>query len=162
MAILGRADEQKYGRWLYVQTGKDIQGFTYAPRFEYTVDWNLLQVVTATVVLVTPPTTGPTGGKLTISPGKLTIVHIWPASVCTGKDRWTAYFEVKISGGDGKSYRIFWDKVQVPYVVKGTEPDVAVIQRPGIPGLLVGTVEVESGGERVSLQTSAQAPAKCP
>jgi hypothetical protein len=73
---------------------------------------------------------------------------------------WTAYFEVKLSGGDGCQYALYWDGEAVGFFVKAEERDVLVVRRPGT-GTLMGTLTVESGGERVSRQTSLQEPA-CP
>jgi hypothetical protein len=103
-----------------------------------------------------------TTGKLSriVSPGPLEIVHIWPAGACS-TGGWTAYFEVKIKGGDGRNYKLYWDGELVPYTVKESERDVAVIQRPGIKGLVIGTIMVQSGEQQMQQETSAKAPHGC-
>ena len=161
--ILGRADEQKYGRWLYVQTSKDIKGFVYASRFDYDVDWESLPIIPSPVTIPSAPTstaTTPTSTGLVVTPGPLKIEHIWPAGVCEARGGWTAYFEVKISGGDGKNYKLYWEEEQVSYTVKDTERDVAVLRFSPNRTFFIGTVSVESGGERVSQATSVSEP-KC-
>lgn len=50
--ILGRANEQQFGKWLYVRNSQDIEGFAFAPRFTYTVDWQSLKIITPTVTVV--------------------------------------------------------------------------------------------------------------
>lgn len=159
--ILGRSDERQYGRWLYVRMDEDFEGFVYEPRVEYTIDWASLPVIEVDITTPLPvPTPTPVGGSLIVSPGTLTIVHIWPASVCS-EGGWTAYFEVKIKGGDGRNYKLYWDEVLVPYIVKESERDVAVVQQKGIRGMVIGTIAVESGGERVQREVSAKAPDGC-
>jgi serine/threonine protein kinase len=153
--ILGRTDELQYGRWLYIQTGKGVVGFVYEPRFEYTIDWDSLPVqeVKGTAPLA--------GGRLVVSAGTLRIEHVWPGGECKEGGGWTAVFEVKISGGNGWSYKLYWDQEAVSYTVKAAEPDVAIIRRPVASGMIVGTVWVESGGQRVGEPTSARVPHQC-
>jgi serine/threonine protein kinase len=155
--ILGRADETKYGRWLYVRTGKDIMGFVYEPRFDYEVDWESLPLHEAQGVEVPPPASA----RLKVTPGPLQIVHVWPGGTCNADGGWTAYFEVKISGGNGTSYAIFWDQQEVRYTIKPEERDIAVFERPADRNLILGTVWVESGGERVGQEISAKKPDHC-
>jgi hypothetical protein len=95
---------------------------------------------------------------LIVSPGPLEIVHIWPAGICNEGSGWTAWFEVKISGGDGQNYRLYWDEELVTYIVKETEQDVAVIQRPGNRETVIGTITVESGGDQKSQGTTVTKP----
>jgi hypothetical protein len=121
----------------------------------YELDWAELAVVPVT------PTPAPTvtpacRSGLTVTPGDLEIVRIWPSAVCTA-DGWMAYVEVKVAGGDGCNYQFYWDGEPVEIELKDSEPDVAVILRPS-RGTLVGTVTVVSGGEEVSQQTSLPAP----
>jgi hypothetical protein len=99
--------------------------------------------------------------RLQIAPGPLQIVHVWPGGTCNADGSWTAYFEVKISGGNGANYTLFWDQQQVRYTIKPGEADVAVFQRPGDRDLILGTVWVESGGERVGQEISAKKPDRC-
>jgi len=156
--VLGRSDEWQYGRWLYVLTQDKGEGFVYAPRFECTANWNALPVVEidrATLVLVSTPVASHTV-SLAIAPGLLKIEYIWPASVCDRQGNWTAVFLVKISGGDGKSYTLYWDEEPISYTVKVEERDVLVLERPGPDGRLVGTVWVESGGQRAGMETSVR------
>jgi hypothetical protein len=161
--ILGRADES-FGNWLYVRTNENVEGFVYEPRTDHAVELATLEVIEAAVVIPTAlPTATPPGGRLTVpSPGApLKIVHIWPAGICNAGGGWTAYFEVKIEGGDGRSYSFYWDEELVDYQVKESEQDVAVIQRPGIRGRVIGTITVRSGGQEVSLEASQSKPDGC-
>jgi hypothetical protein len=96
-----------------------------------------------------------------ITPGPLKIEYVWPAAVCNNEGGWTAYFDVKISGGDGDNYVLYWDQQRVPFVAKEAERDVAVIQFPGDRALFIGTVWVESGGQRAGRSISLKAPDHC-
>lgn len=154
--VLGRSDAN-YGTWIYARTAEGVEGYLWAPRFVYALKWDDLPVIAVTPTPVPTPTPVCSSG-LTVAPGALKIVHVWPSAVC-GDSGWMAYVEVKIAGGDGCNYFLYWDGEQVEYVVKASEPDVAVIVRPG-GGMLVGTVSVESDGKRVSQDTSMAAP-KC-
>ena len=158
VSILGRVDETQYGRWLHICNREGTEGFIYEPRFTCTVNWESLPLIEVPeIVIVATPRTS----SLVVTPGTLDIVYIWPAVECNAGGGWTAYFTVKIAGGDGKNYVLYWDDQRVPFTVKEEERDVAVIQRPGIHGTLVGTVWVESGGQRVGKATSISKPSKC-
>jgi hypothetical protein len=98
------------------------------------------------------------GDGLVIPSGDLEIVHILPTAV-RDETGWTALFEVKIAGGDGCSYTVYWDQEPVEFAVKDTEPDVAVIQVVGSEeGTIEGTVRVESGDQWSAQRASLQAP----
>ena len=160
-SILGRSDERNYGRWLYVRTDRNIEGFVHEPRTEYATDWASLPIIEPKITTPLPTSTPtPVGGRPIISPGRLEIVHIWPAGECS-TGGWTAFFEVKIRGGDGQNYKLYWDGELVSYTVKETERDVAIIQRPGTRGLVIGTIMVQSGEQQVQLEASAKAPDGC-
>jgi len=156
--IRGRAPEDSIGTWFYVETAREIEGFAYAPFFEWKGDYEALPTVQPTLTVTPRPTPS---DRLRVEPGPLSIVHVWPSSVCNLEGGWTARFEVKIEGGDGVNYTLYWDDEQIPYTVKETEPDVAIITRPGIRGLLVGTVRVQSGGAEASAQASDRKPDPC-
>ena len=157
VAIKGRSDEWEYGRWLYVVTAKGSEGFVAEPRFEYTSTWRTFSIIyvdRSELVAVSTPATSPTA-RLSVTPGPLQIEYIWPSSACDDRGNWTAIFQVKISGGDGQSYKLYWDEEPVTYKVKVEELDVVLIERPGDIGRLVGTVRVESGGQRASMKADA-------
>jgi serine/threonine protein kinase len=158
VSILGRADEVKYGRWLYVQHTGEIAGFVYAPWFTYTVEWASLPVIEPENVPVMTPIDR---SSLVVSSGPLKVAYVWPTGVCDGDGGWTAYFEIKISGGDGQSYRLYWDEKAVPFTVKPEEKDVAVIQLTGDRPVFVGTVWVESGGQRAGHDSYLKKPEAC-
>ena len=154
--IVGRADEWQHGRWLYIVTGKGTKGFVAEPRFTYTSTWTAFTIINvdrSEVNLVSTPVTR-LNARLVVTPGPLQIHYIWPSSICDAQGNWTALFMIKLSGGDGRNYKLYWNDEPVDLTVKVEEPDVAVFERPGDIGLLVGTVRVESGGQRASLQTS--------
>ena len=96
-----------------------------------------------------------------VAPGTLEIKYVWPAGECVSGLQWKAYFTVKIAGGDGRNYAIFWEQEKMVYSVKQEEKDVAIIQVPTNVGLLVGTVWVESGGQRGGQAISANRPTNC-
>jgi hypothetical protein len=89
-------------------------------------------------------------------------MQIWHRSEwISPSNDWKVYFEVKISGGDGCSYLLYWEGERVSYEVKPSEPDVAVLvfdNRRHDEGMLVGTIGVESGGQRAEEPTSASRP----
>jgi serine/threonine protein kinase len=156
--IGGRSDEWQYGRWLYVRIEEGSEGFVDEPRFVYTATWASLPVVEidrSELILVSTPVSSRTV-RLAVTPGPLQIEYVWPSSICHADGNWTALFLVKISGGDGQNYTFYWDEEPIPYTVKVEERDVAVIERPGSIGRLVGTVWVESGGKRVGQATSVR------
>ena len=99
--VLGRSPDS-FGEWFYVKTGEDIEGYAYAPYFDWGGEIQALPIVQPTVTVILPPVIN---GKLEISPGPLSIVHIWPASICNREGGWTARFEIKIKGGDGRNYK---------------------------------------------------------
>jgi len=152
--VLGKADAQRWGRWLYIAQG-GIPGYVYEPWFDYTLDWSTLSIIEVADLITVAPSNASRG--LVISAGELKIEHVWPTYDCHAGG-WTAYFEVKITGGDGRNYKLFWDLTPVSYTVKETERDVAVIQFVGNRSLFIGTVWVESGGNRVGQATSLKAP----
>jgi hypothetical protein len=162
VSMLGRADEAKYGRWLYIESTDptdqaDVTGFVFAPRFTFETDWEAIPIKAVDdIVTVVPPT--PASGQLVIAPGPLEIKYIWPASECGSGSQWTAYFTIKIAGGDGRNYKISWEEEQVSYRVKPEEQDVAVIQISTNVGLLVGSVQIESGDQRTEQASSARRP----
>lgn len=156
--IVGRSDEWQYGRWLYVRTEEGNEGFVDEPRVVYTATWASLPVVEVDrneLILVSTPVSS-RAVRLVVTPGPLQIEYVWPSSICQADGNWTALFLVKISGGDGQNYTFYWDEEPIPYTVKVEERDVAVLQRLGSIGRLVGTVWVESGGQRASMGTSVK------
>jgi hypothetical protein len=163
--VLGRADEALFGRWFYVCTADKVCGFVYEPRFVHQLDWSTLPVMekdetTMLTVTALPPSSP--SSWLQVAPGPLQIVHVWPASECTGpQGSWVAYFEVKVSGGDGRAYTVYWDLQKVDYEVKAEERDVAVIQWPGYRDLIIGTITVRSGGQEAKMETSVRKPTTC-
>ncbi len=157
VTVLGRADDA-YGRWLYVRTVKDLEGFVWEPRFSYALNWARVSLIEVTPTPTSTATPVCASG-LAIAPGLLRIVHVWPSGECH-PEGWTAYIEVKIAGGDGCNYTLEWDGEPAEYTPKASEPDVAVIRRT-LAGTLVGTVGVASGGERVTQDTSLSPPT-CP
>jgi hypothetical protein len=140
---------------LYVVAERGREGFVYEPRFEHTAPWDELQVIDvdrSEIVVVSTPAVG-RNARLTVTPGLLQIKYIWPSSVCDTRGNWVAIFQIKLLGGDGKRYRVYWNDIPVDFKVKVEEPDVVVIERPGDIGRLVGTVRVESGEQSVSKVT---------
>ncbi|MBN1581521.1 MAG: protein kinase [Anaerolineae bacterium] len=154
VSILGRADAQKWGRWLYI-VQDDIVGFVDETRFSYTIDWDSLRIIDVkdSIAIVLPNASE----ALAIPAGVLRIEYVQAASEClTGG--WMAYFEVRISGGDGQNYSLFWDQTLIPFSVQEAEKDVAMIQFVGGSTPFAGTVWVESGGQRVGLSAYLDVP----
>jgi hypothetical protein len=152
VTVLGRAPE-RYGEYFYVRTGDDVEGYAYGPYFAWPGNMEDLEVIE-------PKTAVPTSlprSALNVSAGTLRIVQVWPASLCI-EGGWNAFFEVKIAGGNGRSYVLYWEDERVSHEVKDAERDVAVIQRPGVGGVLVGTITVRSGDQTASQAVSAQKP----
>jgi hypothetical protein len=155
--VLGRSPDS-FGEWFYVETEEGIKGYAFAPYFDSTDDIQALPTLQPTVTVTVLPTRDL---ALEIAPGTLRIVHVWPSSVCNREGGWTARFEVKIEGGDGRNYTLYWDDELISYTAKESERDVAIITRPGIEGLLVGTVRVISGGQEASAAASDREPDPC-
>ena len=146
------------GGWFYMEPQDGVKGYAYAPYFSWGGELTTLPIIQPTGSTTPKP---PSGSGLRITPGPLDIDHIWPASVCHRGGGWTARFEVKIKGGDGRNYRLFWNEEHVPYTVKESERDVAIVTRTGAEGLMVGRISVESGGDRVSGPASDRKPDPC-
>jgi tetratricopeptide (TPR) repeat protein len=150
--VTGRIEDPENGRWLHVQMDGNVEGFVREPGFEYALDWSSLPTVDREDLT--------RNGDLVVPLGDLEIVRISPTAV-RGENEWTVFFEVKIAGGDGCNYTVYWDQEPVEFTVKPMEPDVAVIRRSSAQDMIEGTVWVESGNQRVAQQTSLQAP-ECP
>ncbi|MBN2393997.1 MAG: protein kinase [Anaerolineae bacterium] len=157
--VLGKADESKYGRWLYVQLGSGIQGFTFAPRFRFDFEWDALPVqeVTSDCPIVT--TSVPISPPIASTPVRFDRDPPWWSAQCV-QGGWVAIFEVKVSGGNG-IYQFYWDDQLVEAKPKANDSGVYIITRPGIRGTLVGTIKVVSGGTQATQGAAADDP-NCP
>jgi tetratricopeptide (TPR) repeat protein len=147
--ILGRADEQEYGRWLYVEAAQGIVGYVYAPRFEHMADWESLKIVEPDI----PPTPTPTFTP-TAPPTPLVIERVWGSSQCVGGKR-VAMFDLIVKGGTG-TYTFYWNEELVDAEPKEGEANAYIIIRQAAVGTYVGTITVVSGNQTVSEPASAK------
>lgn len=99
--ILGRS---QYGDWLYVRTADYEEGFVYGPRFDWTGDYNTLQIVkTSATVTNTPVAASCAGGGC---PTLTMDIYDLPSPRCAqGKIR-TIYIQGQ---GGNEIYTYYWN-----------------------------------------------------
>ena len=146
--VLGRSPKE-YGEWFYIRTEGGIKGYAYAPYFSWGGNWNALPEVEPPPVKIVSPTPSQ-------QPTPLSIEHIWWTARCVSGG-WEALFEVKVKGGNG-TYEFYWDDMRVEAEPKAGEEGTFIITRPGVKGMIVGTIRVKSGDQEVKQQASAKQP----
>ncbi|MCA9961543.1 MAG: SH3 domain-containing protein, partial [Anaerolineales bacterium] len=94
--VIGRA---RQGEWLYIYDGKESLGYVYAPRFDFTGDFDSLPITTDTAV-----SNNCTSANCT--PLQIDLYPI-PGSTCNG-DTVTRTIFINGHGGNGL-YTYYWD-----------------------------------------------------
>lgn len=145
--IIGRAPES-FGEWFYVKADNGIEGYAYAPYFDWDGEVEILPTVRPTVTVIPPTSAVP-----------VQIERVWWTSRCVSGG-WEGVFDVKVRGGTGQ-YTFYWDDILVEAEPKPSESGAYIVVRPGVEGMIVGTIRVLSGGQEDSMQTSAKRPTSC-
>jgi hypothetical protein len=99
--VLGRS---AYGEWFYVRNDHGVEGFTYAPRFEWPGDYESLPVVAAPFTPVPITRTPQTGSQYT--PLAMDLWDI-PGGWCS-EGNWYKSIFIEGHGGDG-NYTYYWN-----------------------------------------------------
>ncbi|MCB8967818.1 MAG: protein kinase [Ardenticatenaceae bacterium] len=94
--VIGRA---RQGEWLYIYDGKESLGYVYAPRFDFTGDFDSLPITTDTAVSNTCTSANCTPLQIDLYP--------IPGSTCNG-DTVTRTIFINGHGGNGL-YTYYWD-----------------------------------------------------
>ncbi len=102
--VLGRS---AIGQWFYVRNAQNLEGFAYAPRFQWSGDFNALPIKQPleTVPSPTPTLGGTTNGNLEID--------IWPLDgQCVASGGWDRMVYIAGRGGNG-IYTYYWNGEKV-------------------------------------------------
>ena len=131
------------GEWFYVRDDQGVEGFAYAPRFEWTGDYESLPVKQTTVTPA-PTSTSPSTG----TPYPLLTMDLWDIVGTEYCSRGVWYKSVYIQGhgGDGV-YTYYWNGEQL------TDPtgEGFTFEVHGAGGPIIGTGKIVSGdGQEVS------------
>jgi len=144
--VLGRS---AYGQWLYVRDDRGVEGFVYAPRFEWEGEYESLPVVPATVtpIPITPPT--PSG-----LPYSTLTIDLWDISGrCSGGRSYKSVF-IHAHGGNG-IYAYYWNGSRVA----GPTSESYTFEVETTGGPVVGTGKVVSGdGQEVDKELFIRPP----
>lgn len=132
VTILGRS---QYGEWLYVRDEQGVEGFTYAPRYEWAGDYESLPVKKSSAPSTAPTSSvpRPVGGPLTID-----LWHLPGTEKCGAG--WTISVFIEGHGGNGV-YTYYWngEKVAGPLTTSYT------FEAHSASGPLAGSGKVVSG-----------------
>jgi hypothetical protein len=129
--VLGRS---AYGDWFYVRNDQGVEGFTYAPRFDWPGDFEALPVV--------PPVKASPSGDNGGSEYPLLEMDLWdiPGGRCS--EGWW-YKDIFIAGrGGNEVYTYYWDGKRVAGPT--SESYTFEISSMG-GGAVIGTGKVVSG-----------------
>ena len=102
VAVEGRSE---YGHWFYVRDDQGVEGFVYAPRFEWAGDYESLPVVPSTVPPPPAATSTPTSPLTPYPPLEL---ELWPIGGGCGVGIWCNNVYMGARGGDG-TYTYYWN-----------------------------------------------------
>jgi len=109
VTVLGRSAA---GQWFYVRNATGVEGFVYAPRFEWSGDFDVLPVKRTEGPVVTPtppPPVPPTVPPSTVPPSPLEI-DLWVLPGLARCDRINWYQTVYIAGRGGNGvYTYYWN-----------------------------------------------------
>jgi hypothetical protein len=130
--ILGRSE---YGEWFYIRNAQGIEGFAYAPRFEWSGDYASLPVQLPSEDVSTP---APTPAQDAL--GENLKVDIWPAGGNCGEGQQYRNVYIEARGGDG-TYTYYWEGE----VIGGPTSDGILFKVDGTQTAVVGTWSVLSG-----------------
>jgi hypothetical protein len=147
--VLGRS---VVGQWFYVRDDQGIEGFVYAPWFDWSGDFGSLPVKESTVT-TTPPTATPT----TATPPPPLEIELWDI----GGTEWCSetmwYKSVFIQGRGGNGvYTYYWNGERLA----GPTSESYTFEMHTTGGAMVGTGKVVSGdGQEVEQGLRITVPA---
>jgi outer membrane protein assembly factor BamD (BamD/ComL family) len=148
--VLGRS---AYGKWFYVRNDQGVEGFAYAPRFEWPGDYESLPVITSPATPVPAPDTPPAG-----PPYPLLEIDLWDIAgteKCSGGGIWDKSVYIQGRGGNGV-YTYYWngEKLAGPLTDEGYTFNVH-----SVGAAIIGTGKVVSGdGQEAEKQLYVRVP----
>ena len=145
VSVLARS---AFGQWFYVWNDEVVKGFVYAPRFEWTGDYESLPVISDVTPAPVPPLAGPPYASLEMD--------LWDvgAGWCSG-GMWYKQVYIRGQGGNGV-YTYYWngEKVAGPLANEGYTFEVH-----SVDGAIIGTGKVVSGdGQEVVMALYIREP----
>jgi hypothetical protein len=139
--VLGRS---AIGQWFYIRDDQRVEGFVYAPRFEWSGDYESLPVVAPTA---TPSPVMPTGGPLEMD--------LWDvgAGWCSG-GMWYKRVYIEGRGGNGV-YTYYWNED----VLDSSISEGYTFEVHSVGAAIIGTGKVVSGdGQTVEKELYIKVP----
>jgi len=139
VTVLGRSPAS-YGQWFYVRNDEGVEGYSHAPRFDWTGDFEALPVKTFTATPVSSRTPPPGGAS-----GSLTL-DIWDlpwTGRCEGAI-WHKSVFMEGRGGNGV-YTYYWKDE----LVAGPTSGSITFEVHSSGGAIIGIARVESGDGQV-------------
>ena len=136
--MLGRS---AVGQWFYVHDGQGVEGFVYAPRFDWQGDFESLAIVTSTVT-TTPVTASPTA-TTPYPPLEMELWDIGGTEQCS-RTMWYKSVFIQGRGGNGV-YTYYWNGEKLA----GPTSESYTFEMHTTGGAMVGTGKVVSGDGQV-------------
>jgi len=128
--VLGRS---AYGQWFYIRNDQGIEGFVYAPRFEWSGDYDSLPVKS--------PITGPSVPTPTRETSGSTLrMDLWDMSGRCSGGTWYKTVYIEGHGGNGV-YTYYWNGERIAGPTSGSH----VFEVHSTGGAIIGTGKVVSG-----------------
>ena len=141
--VLGRS---AVGQWFYVRDDQGIEGFVYAPRFEWPGEYESLPVIESPG-LPPPPTPAPSSSPLTMD--------LWDLSGRCSGALWYKSVYIQGHGGNGV-YSYYWNGKKVA----GPTSEGYTFEIHSTGGAVIGTGRVESGdGQEIEKDLYIRVPA---
>ncbi len=145
--VLGRS---AHGEWFYVRDDQDVEGFAYAPLFDWAGDFESLPVKTPTT---TPPPATPTP-TTPYPPLEIDLWHLPWTGKCEGGG-WYMSVYIQGRGGDGV-YTYYWNGEKVAGPLANEDYTFEVYS---VGETIVGTGKVVSGdGQAIEKDLLIPAP----
>jgi outer membrane protein assembly factor BamD (BamD/ComL family) len=144
--VLGRS---AHGRWFYVRGDRGVEGFVYAPRFDWSGDYESLPVIAPSVTPVPATFTPPPE-----PPYPALEMDLWDLSGRCSGGKWYKSVYVQGHGGNGV-YTYYWNGEKVA----GPTGESYTFEVQSIGGAMIGTGKVASGdGQVVERKLYIRAP----
>lgn len=135
VVVLGRS---AYGEWFYIRDDQGVEGFVYAPRFDWSGDYESLPMRKSTVPLPNPSSTPTTA--VSIRPLEMDLWQLPGTGRCEGVG-WYMSVYIQGRGGDGV-YTYYWNEQKLAGPLSGESYSFELFS---IEGAIVGTGKVVSG-----------------
>jgi hypothetical protein len=134
--VLGRS---AYGRWFYVRDDRGVKGFVYAPRFDWSGDYESLPVIVPSVTPVPAADTPPPEPSYSALE-----MDLWDISGRCSGGKWYKSVYIQGRGGNGV-YIYYWNGEKVA----GPTGEDYSFEVSGTDGAMIGTGKVVSGDGQV-------------